>query len=97
VMVDFSHANSRKQHKQQIEVGRDVAGQIAAGSHAIFGAMIESHLKEGNQKLVAGVEPEYGLSITDACLHWADTETVLERLARAVQERRSVSGSGTAN
>src|SRR5699024_900966 len=97
VMIDFSHANSHKQHKEQMDVGRDVAGQIAAGSRAIFGAMIESHLKEGNQKLVPGVEPEYGLSITDACLHWADTETVLERLAVAVRERRDVSGSGTAN
>lgn len=90
VMVDFSHANSRKQHKKQIEVGRDVAGQIAAGSRAIFGAMIESHLKEGNQKLVPGVTPEYGLSVTDACLHWADTELVLERLAAAVRERRDL-------
>lgn len=90
VMIDFSHANSRKQHKKQIEVGRDVAGQIAAGSRAIFGAMIESHLKEGNQKLVPGVTPEYGLSITDACMHWADTEIVLERLAEAVRERRDV-------
>jgi len=90
VMIDLSHANSRKQHKQQIEVGRDVAGQIAAGSHAIFGTMIESHLKEGKQKLIPGLTPEYGKSITDACLHWADTETVLERLAKAVQERRDL-------
>lgn len=93
VMIDFSHANSRKQHKEQMEVGRVVAGQVAAGSRAIFGAMIESHLKEGNQKLVAGVTPEYGLSITDACMHWADTEVVLERLAGAVRERRDVAGS----
>src|SRR5699024_45672 len=90
VMIDCSHANSRKQHKKQIEVGRDVAGQIAAGSRAIFGVMLESHLKEGNQKLVPGVTPEYGLSITDACMHWADTEIVLERLAEAVRERRDV-------
>lgn len=90
VMIDLSHANSHKQHKQQIEVGRDVAGQVAAGSHDIFGVMIESNLKEGNQKLVPGVTPEYGLSITDACLHWTDTEAVLERLATAVRERREV-------
>lgn len=92
VMIDCSHANSHKQHKEQITVGRDVAGQIAAGSRHIFGAMIESHLKEGNQKLVPGVEPEYGLSITDACLHWADTEILLQRLASAVRERRDVTG-----
>jgi len=90
VMIDCSHANSRKQHKKQIEVGRDVAGQVAAGSRAIFGVMIESHLKEGNQKLVPGVTPEYGKSITDACLHWADTEVVLESLAEAVKQRREL-------
>ncbi|HLQ85674.1 MAG TPA: 3-deoxy-7-phosphoheptulonate synthase [Salinisphaeraceae bacterium] len=90
VMVDFSHANSRKQHRKQIEVGRDVGGQVAAGSHAIFGAMIESHLKEGNQKLIPGREPEYGKSITDACLNWPDTEIVLEHLAEAVQLRREL-------
>ena len=55
LMIDFSHANSRKQHKKQLEVGDDVAGQISAGSQAVFGVMIESHLFEGNQKLVPGV------------------------------------------
>src|SRR5699024_8458243 len=90
VMFDCSHANSRKQHKKQIEVGRDVAGQIAAGSRAIFGVMIESHLKEGNQKLVPGVEPEYGKSITDTCMHWDDTWTVLSGLAEAVRQRRDI-------
>lgn len=90
VMIDFSHANSRKQHKKQLEVGSDVAGQLSAGSQAIFGVMIESHLKEGNQKLVPGMEPEYGVSITDACLHWEDTEALLEELANAVAERRDV-------
>lgn len=90
VMIDFSHANSRKQHKKQLEVGADVAGQISAGSQAIFGVMIESHLKEGNQKLVPGMEPEYGVSITDACLHWEDTEALLDELATAVIERRDL-------
>lgn len=90
VMIDFSHANSRKQHKKQLEVGDDVAGQVAAGSRAIFGVMIESHLHEGNQKLVPGIKPEYGVSITDACLHWQDTETLLGELAHAVAERRGL-------
>ena len=90
LMIDFSHANSRKQHKKQLEVGDDVAGQISAGSRAVFGVMIESHLKEGNQKLVPGVEPEYGVSITDACLHWEDTEKLLGTLAHAVAERRDL-------
>ncbi len=90
LMVDFSHANSRKKHKKQLEVGEDVSGQIAAGSRAIFGVMIESYLREGNQKLVPGVTPEYGVSITDACLGWDDTQSLLERLAAAVAERRDL-------
>lgn len=93
VMIDFSHANSRKQHKKQLEVGDDVGGQIAAGSKAIFGVMIESHLKEGAQKLVPGMAPEYGVSITDACLGWEDTEKLLGDLAHAVSERRGLGDS----
>ncbi|MES1937669.1 3-deoxy-7-phosphoheptulonate synthase [Salinisphaera hydrothermalis] len=93
VMIDFSHANSRKQHKKQLEVGDDVGGQIAAGSRAIFGVMIESHLHEGNQKLVPGVKPDYGVSITDACLGWDDTDALLGELAHAVAERRGLNGS----
>lgn len=93
VMIDCSHANSRKQHKKQLEVGNDVAGQIAAGSRAIVGVMIESHLFEGNQKLVPGVKPDYGVSITDACLGWEDTEALLGELARAVAERRDLARS----
>jgi len=90
LMVDFSHANSRKQHKKQLEVGRDVGGQIAAGSNSIFGVMIESHLKEGNQKLQPGKPLEYGKSITDACLAWDDTDPLLAELAQAVQDRREL-------
>lgn len=94
VMIDFSHANSQKQHKKQIQVGESVAGQLTAGSQAIFGAMIESHLFEGNQKLTPGIPPDYGVSITDACLGWEDTEVLLGQLAQAVTERRSLAESG---
>lgn len=94
VMIDCSHANSRKQHKMQLKVSEDVAGQISAGNQAIFGVMIESHLREGNQKLVPGVTPEYGISITDACIGWEDTEVVLDKLARAVAERRELGAAG---
>ncbi|MAA74453.1 MAG: 3-deoxy-7-phosphoheptulonate synthase [Salinisphaeraceae bacterium] len=90
VMVDFSHANSRKQPRKQLEVGRDVAGQMAAGSNAVFGVMIESHLKEGNQKIEPGKPLEYGKSITDACLGWEDTLPLLDDLAEAVKQRREV-------
>ncbi|ELD1799059.1 3-deoxy-7-phosphoheptulonate synthase AroG [Vibrio fluvialis] len=89
VMIDFSHANSSKQYQRQMVVAEDVAAQIAGGEHAIFGVMIESHLVEGRQDLVEGKAPTYGQSITDACIGWADTETVLRQLAAAVEARRN--------
>ncbi|AMF92022.1 3-deoxy-7-phosphoheptulonate synthase AroG [Vibrio fluvialis] len=89
VMIDFSHANSSKQYQRQMVVAEDVAAQIAGGEHAIFGVMIESHLVEGRQDLVEGKAPTYGQSITDACIGWDDTETVLRQLAAAVEARRN--------
>ncbi|MCW9718598.1 3-deoxy-7-phosphoheptulonate synthase AroG [Avibacterium sp. 21-595] len=90
VMVDFSHANSSKQFKKQLEVCADVCQQIAQGSNQIFGVMIESHLVEGRQDLVDGKELVYGQSITDACIGWEDSELVLEQLSNAVIARRRV-------
>ncbi|MEH0689021.1 3-deoxy-7-phosphoheptulonate synthase AroG [Vibrio cholerae] len=89
VMIDFSHANSSKQYQNQMVVAEDVAGQIAGGEDAVFGVMIESHLVEGRQDLVAGCELTYGQSITDACIGWDDTEKVLRQLAQAVETRRN--------
>lgn len=88
VMIDFSHANSSKQFKKQMEVASDVCQQIAGGDKAITGVMIESHLVEGNQNLESGEPLVYGKSITDACIGWDDTETVLRQLAAAVKARR---------
>lgn len=88
VMIDFSHANSSKQHRRQIEVGADVAAQIAGGERRITGVMIESHLQDGRQDLVPGQPLRPGVSITDACLGWADTEPLLRQLAEAVRQRR---------
>ncbi|MBD0786348.1 3-deoxy-7-phosphoheptulonate synthase AroG [Vibrio sp. Y2-5] len=88
VMIDFSHANSSKQYQRQLVVSDDVSAQIAGGENAIFGVMIESHLVEGRQDLVDGQAPNYGQSITDACIGWEDTETVLRQLADAVEKRR---------
>jgi len=88
LMIDFSHANSRKQHEKQIDVARDVAGQIRRGNRHIIGAMVESHLVPGRQDLVPGQELLYGQSITDACISWEDSVPVLEELAEAVRERR---------
>ena len=88
VMVDVSHANSSKQHRRQIEVAADVAQQIAGGERRITGVMIESHLEEGRQDLVPGVPLKHGVSITDACISFAQTVPVLQGLARAVAARR---------
>ena len=88
VMIDCSHANSRKQHRRQIEIAADIAARIAAGEQRISGVMIESHLEEGRQDLVAGQPLRHGVSITDACIGWTQTEPVLQALADAVRARR---------
>ncbi|MBP8133367.1 3-deoxy-7-phosphoheptulonate synthase [Zoogloea oleivorans] len=94
LMIDFSHANSSKQHKLQVNVAHDVAGQMANGEDRIIGVMVESHLKEGRQDLKPGVELEYGKSITDACIGWEDSLTVLDVLAEAVRQRRVKRAAG---
>ncbi|HID81506.1 MAG TPA: 3-deoxy-7-phosphoheptulonate synthase [Chromatiales bacterium] len=91
MMVDCSHANSRKQYENQVIVGNEVARQIAAGEDRIIGVMMESHLKAGRQDAKPGQPLEYGQSITDACMAWDDTVPVLEKLAEAVGKRRTLS------
>lgn len=88
IMIDFSHANSRKQFKEQINVGHDVANQISNGEHAITGVMIESHLEEGAQNPDSGEPLKYGQSITDGCIGWQDSIDLLSVLANAVKQRR---------
>ena len=92
LMVDFSHANSSKQHEKQLEVAHDIAAQIHGGSRRVFGVMIESHLQAGAQKFNPGQDPidrlTYGQSITDACLGWDDSVKALEVLSKAVKARR---------
>ena len=88
LMVDCSHANSRKRHENQIEVAGSVAAQLAAGEQRVIGVMIESHLNSGRQDLQPGVPLEYGKSITDGCIGWDETVGVLRSLARGVQRRR---------
>jgi len=90
LMVDCSHANSSKQFKRQIDVGEDLAQQIEAGNQCITGVMIESHLHEGRQNIIPGEQPAYGISITDACLGWEDSEALLHRLAKSVRTRRNL-------
>ncbi|MFV8797163.1 3-deoxy-7-phosphoheptulonate synthase AroG [Yersinia sp. LJYL362] len=88
IMIDFSHANSCKQFKKQMEVGTDVCDQIARGEKSIMGVMIESHLVEGSQNLESGEPLTYGQSVTDACIGWEDTEVLLRQLSNAVKARR---------
>jgi 3-deoxy-7-phosphoheptulonate synthase len=88
LMIDFSHANSNKQHERQRDVCRDVSGQIAGGEDRIMGVMIESHLEAGRQDVTPGKPLVYGQSITDACIGWEDTKTMLKELADAVEQRR---------
>ncbi|GAB3468560.1 3-deoxy-7-phosphoheptulonate synthase [Polaromonas eurypsychrophila] len=93
LMVDCSHANSSKQHEKQLDVAREIAAQVAGGSHQVFGLMVESHLKAGAQKFTPGKDDakalEYGQSITDACLSWDDSTAVLDVLSEAVKARRA--------
>jgi 3-deoxy-7-phosphoheptulonate synthase len=88
LMIDFSHANSRKDYRRQMEVGADVGGQLAAGERRIAGVMIESHLQAGRQDLVPGKALAYGQSITDACISFDDSVPLLESLAENVRRRR---------
>ena len=88
VMIDVSHGNSAKDHLRQVAVAHDVAGQIGAGERRITGVMIESHLEPGRQDLVPGRPLKHGISITDACLGFAQSVAVLRELAGAVRARR---------
>ena len=93
MMVDCSHANSRKDYRRQVEVCNNVGSQIAAGDNRIMGVMLESHLLEGRQDVIPGKPLVYGQSITDACISWEDTDTCLRNLADAVRKRRRTARS----
>jgi len=88
IMIDASHANSRKIPARQVDVTSDIATQVARGSRSIFGLMLESNLVEGRQDVVAGQALTYGKSITDPCMSWEDTESLLQELATAARLRR---------
>jgi 3-deoxy-7-phosphoheptulonate synthase len=87
LVIDASHDNSRKDPSRQETAADEVARQVAAGDAAIVGVMLESFLVSGRQDLT-GSELVYGQSITDACMDWGQTASVLERLAAAVRSRR---------
>jgi 3-deoxy-7-phosphoheptulonate synthase len=87
VMIDMSHANSDKDHNKQINVCRNICGQLRDGEPRIFGVMIESNLVAGNQKIGAPEAMTYGQSVTDACIGWEDTVSCLNELAQASAAR----------
>lgn len=88
IMIDASHANSRKIPARQVDVSRDIAKQIERGSRSIFGIMIESNLVEGRQNVQPGQPLVYGQSITDPCIDWSSTTELLEEFAAAARQRR---------
>ncbi|MBW3163103.1 3-deoxy-7-phosphoheptulonate synthase [Ferrimonas balearica] len=93
LVVDFSHGNSQKQHRRQLDVARDIMAQmVQPHGRAIAGIMAESFLVEGSQKVEQGKPLTYGQSITDACLDWSESETLLRELAAASRARRQLSG-----
>ena len=101
-LASFCHTdpvpgNSQKNHRNQPKVAETIAQQLREGEDGIVGVMIESHLNEGSQKVPAegpaGLKK--GVSITDACINWDTTVQVLENLAAAVRERRTMKENGT--
>jgi 3-deoxy-7-phosphoheptulonate synthase len=91
LMIDASHGNSSRDYRRQPLVVKDIAEQVSSGERGIVGVMLESFLVEGRQDLSDPTRLTYGQSVTDACISWEATESVLEVLARAVRARRFVS------
>ena len=83
IVIDCSHANSNKDHKRQRQVLFDVADQITGGNRLIAGVMLESFLREGNQPVDTPDNLQYGLSLTDKCIGWQETEELIRHLADA--------------
>lgn len=97
-MIDCSHGNSKKDHRNQPGVAQTISEQLRNGEEAIVAVMIESNIYEGNQKVSAQgglASLKKGVSITDACIDWETTVDVLEGLADAVRARRKVRAGKT--
>ncbi|MBQ60697.1 MAG: 3-deoxy-7-phosphoheptulonate synthase [Gammaproteobacteria bacterium] len=88
IMIDCSHANSSKDHTQQRVVMNDVGNQIIDNNQSIIGLMVESNISSGNQSIPGDLsELEYGVSVTDACVDWQTTETMIRELRDKVKDR----------
>ncbi len=89
IMVDCSHDNSNQDYRLQGNVVEEVGAQIVAGNKSIFGIMLESNLFSGNQKILDNQnEMKYGVSVTDGCIDWEETQTVLRSLAGILSKRK---------
>jgi 3-deoxy-7-phosphoheptulonate synthase len=85
IMVDCSHDNSNQDYRLQGNVVEEISAQIVAGNKSIFGIMLESNLFSGNQKILDNQnEMKYGVSVTDGCIDWEETQTVLRNLAETL-------------
>ena len=87
IMIDCSHDNSSKDHRRQGLVAREVLRQFRDGRESIMGLMLESNLHPGKQTWKQGIALTHGVSITDACLGWDETESLLSELAEAIIPR----------
>lgn len=87
IMIDCSHANANKDHERQALVAVNVAEQLASGNESIIGIMLESHINAGNQSLKDPKDLAYGVSITDACIDWETTETLMMKLYDTLESR----------
>jgi 3-deoxy-7-phosphoheptulonate synthase len=78
IVIDCSHGNSNKDYRLQPVVMESVVQQVVAGNNSIVGLMLESHLSEGGQSIPADLSQlQYGVSVTDKCISWAETERII--------------------
>ena len=87
IMIDCSHANANKDHERQALVALNVAEQLSSGNESIIGIMLESHINAGNQSLKDPKDLAYGVSITDACIDWDTTESLMMKLYDTLESR----------
>jgi 3-deoxy-7-phosphoheptulonate synthase len=91
IVIDCSHGNSNKNHKAQAWVLGDIIQQIVDGNQSIVGMMLESNLHEGNQKIPSNLEElKYGVSVTDKCLSWEETEKIILAAYEKLSEKRHI-------
>src|SRR5690606_18747362 len=87
IMVDCSHANSNKDPALQTLVMENITNQILEGNQSIVGLMVESNLRHGNQSIPADLSQlEYGVSVTDGCIGWDDTENAIRHMAAKLRD-----------